>query len=67
MSVPAALRYELWEDESGVSFFPASDITFRNLLSPTAKLIWSCEAESWEEAQSKKHQYLGWGPYVPHQ
>ena len=67
MSNSVSLRYELWEDEGGLSFFPESDTTFRKLLSPTATLIWSCQAESWVEAQSKKHEHLGWGPYVPQQ
>jgi len=34
-------------------------------LEDDAKLVWSVEAESWDEAQTKKHEYLGWEPYKP--
>ena len=59
-------RYELWEDDGGLSFFPEDSEPFRKLLSPSARLIWSCVAGSWEEAQSLKHQHLGWEPYAPY-
>jgi hypothetical protein len=59
------VRYELWADEASgtLSFFPEDSESSRKFLEPGAKLIWSCTADSWEEAQSKKHQHLGWEPY----
>jgi len=60
-------KYELWEEEDGRnhSFFPEDNESARNLLSKDAKLIWKVEATSWEEAQTRKHEYLGWEPYKP--
>jgi len=60
-----AVRYELWEDEHGLSFFPEGSESFLRLLSPSAKLVWSCVADTWLEAQAKKHDHLGWAPYEP--
>ena len=62
-----AVRYELWQDDTDVSlsFFPEDSESFRARLGPHAKLIWSCQADSWEQAQSMKHEYLGWEPYKP--
>ena len=58
-------KYELWQESSGYSFFPESSESARRLLEPGATLIWSVEAESWDEAQTKKHEFLGWEPYKP--
>lgn len=61
-----AVRYELWEDDDGsLSFFPEDNESFRKSLGPAARLIWSCVADSWEQAQSLKHEHLGWEPYKP--
>lgn len=59
------IRYELWEEEGSLSFFPETHASFRAMLGPNARLVWSCTARTWEEAQTKKHEHLGWGPYVP--
>ncbi len=63
----ALVRYELWEDESSLSFFAGGDESMRRLLTSAARLVWSCDAHSWEEAQTLKHQHLGWEPYQPMQ
>lgn len=60
----AEIRYELWEDGDGLVFFPETSDSFRAMLSPDARMVWSCSARSWEEAQARKHEHLGWGPYV---
>jgi len=65
MQEPLVVRYELWKGPEGFSFFPESNEEARSLLHPAAKLVWSCTAFSWEEAQMKKHNYLKWEPYVP--
>lgn len=58
-------KYELWELKNGYEFFPESNISAKNLLPDDAKLILTVEAGSWDEAQTKKHEYLGWEPYKP--
>lgn len=60
-------KYELWhsEQEGSLAFFEASDERGRDLIPDDAQLILVVEAESWEEAQAKKHDFLGWEPYKP--
>ena len=60
-------RYELWEEDGGNShsFFPEDNKSARDLLSKDARLVWAIEAASWDEAQVKKHEYLGLEPYKP--
>ena len=58
--------YELWQSADGsYAFFDANENDVRDRLDDTAKLLWTVEADSWEEAQAKKHEYLGWEPYKP--
>lgn len=58
-------RYELWRSGDALSFFAESDGEMRRLLEPSAVLVWACRAHSWEEAQTLKHEHLGWEPYRP--
>jgi len=61
------LRHELWEDNGGKEY------TFclagrhgdgaRSLLSPSAKSIWTIDAESHFEAMTKYYQFMDWGEY----
>lgn len=57
--------YELWQDGDSLAFFPQDAQTIRATLGPDARLVWSCRAASWTEAQTRKHEHLGWAPYVP--
>ena len=59
------MKYELWKDSDGYSFFPQDNASMRSLLGPGAVLIWTVEADSWEEAQTMRHEFLGWEPYEP--
>jgi hypothetical protein len=63
------MRYELWqtEDENGISysFFREDNESARCLLEPNTKFIWIVESASWNEACSRKHEFLGWEPYLP--
>jgi hypothetical protein len=34
-------------------------------LTGARELIWTVEADSWEDACTKYHEYQGWEPYVP--
>jgi hypothetical protein len=58
-------KYELWssESENSDSFFPAENDSARDLLAPDAKLIHVIEANSWNEAQQKRYDFMGWGHY----
>ena len=57
-------KYELWssEAEGCDDFFPA-DSDNRRHLPPDAKLICVIEAASWNEAQQKRYDFMGWGHY----
>ena len=63
-SIPT--RYELWKEQDSYSFFPETNDGARQLLLSSAVLVWSCEAHSFEEAQTMKHDYLGFEPYKPY-
>ena len=57
---PVLIRYELWQEPDGYSFFSAENESARHLLSAEAALAWYCVASSWEEAEAMKAAYLGW-------
>lgn len=59
-SLPASARkvYELWRELDGTySFLPREGDAPRD----HADLVWTVEAETWEEAVTAQRQYLGWG------
>jgi len=60
-------RYELWRDpdELSLTFFCASNEAARQQLGPGATLIWECFASSHNEAQTLRHVFLGYEPYIP--
>jgi hypothetical protein len=60
-------RYELWHSEADgeYTFIPAEDAAPHPDSGTGARLIWTVDAASWEEAQAKKHEFLGWEPYQP--
>ena len=35
------------------------------MLKPNAELIWTTEAENYNEAHQKYYDYMGWGKYKP--
>jgi hypothetical protein len=50
--------YELWRELDGTySFLPREGDATR----PDADLVWTVEADTWEEAVAAQRQYLGWG------
>jgi hypothetical protein len=59
------MKYELWSEEDGYSFFPEDNESARRLLGSKAKLIWTVEAATWDEARTKQHEFLGWDRYDP--
>jgi hypothetical protein len=58
-------EYELWssEIECSHSFFPADNDSARDSLAPDAKLVCVIRATSWNEAQQKRYDFMGWGHY----
>jgi hypothetical protein len=61
------MKYELWQSdsESSYSFFASGDKANADMLPIDARLIWTVEADSWEEACRRQHEFLGWEPYKP--
>jgi hypothetical protein len=65
LSGKGATRFELWKVGTGHAFFPVTNEAAHKLLPPGAKLVWTVEAESWDEARARMHRFLGWQPYKP--
>lgn len=59
------MRYELWysESESSCALLHEGGIASDHLKEPDAKVIWTVEAETYEEALQKRNDFLGWGEY----
>ena len=59
--------YQLWRSdaEGSLTFIEEGTDVHASMLEPDAKLIWTVKATSWNEAQAKKHDFLGWAPYKP--
>lgn len=55
------MKYELWQQSDSVAFFPEDNVESRKQLEPGAKLIFVCDAESWEQAKAKMEQFR-YGP-----
>lgn len=63
-------RWELWETihsdgTQQLSFFPEWNDNSRQSLDASARLIWTVEAENYDDAMQKHNDFLGWGPYKP--
>lgn len=59
-------KYDLWFSPSENSYaFSESSVHHDMGLEEDAEIIWSVEADSWQEACAKQHEYLGWEPYKP--
>ncbi len=59
------MKYQLWhsESESGYTMAPAGD---PHRLNPSdARVVFTCEAESFNEALQKRNDFLGWGEHKP--
>jgi len=60
------MKHELWIEEDESQTFclagPHGE-SARGLLGRSAKLIWTCDAESYFEAMQKYYAYMGWGEY----
>lgn len=58
-------KYELWSSatEDSYTFFPTDNDSIKATLAPDAKLVCVIEATSWNEAQQKQYDFMGWGHY----
>jgi hypothetical protein len=68
VSLSRAMRYEEWADDEGCVLLPDDDKKQRQLAVAVvgrAQLVWSVEADSWEEACTAWHEHKRWEPYVP--
>jgi len=63
------MEYELWQSREGNvevhTLLPSGTRLSPPLLEPDARVIWKFEAENWEDARRKQHEFLGWEPYKP--
>ncbi len=59
-----ALRYLLFSSESESSYTFTAEANSLPLPAD-ATLVWQVDADSWEIACMKKHEFLGWEPYKP--
>lgn len=60
--------FEVWDDREvhgEIAMFPRDSAENRALLSPSAKLLHTFEADGWEEAMTKYHELMQWEPYKP--
>lgn len=58
--------HELWlenEDEQTFCLSGTAGDSVRKLLSSNAKLIWTCDAESYFDAMTQYYTYMNWGEY----
>jgi hypothetical protein len=59
------VKYELWQSESTGSYMLLyeGDTSSDHVKDPDAKVTWTCEAETYEEALQNRNDFLGWGEY----
>jgi len=61
------MKHELWVDNEGLDSFCLAGKhgdDQRGLLEPGAKLVWSCEAESYFVAMTKYYKFRKYGRYT---
>lgn len=57
-------KWELWTKPGEQEFHPA-DHPQHAFLSDGMEKVWEVWAESYEDAMTQYHEYMGWEPYVP--
>ncbi len=58
------MTHELWRSkDGGLSFFPSSNTSAKELLNIDAELIWTVEASNFFAAMTAYHEFMGWGVY----
>ena len=61
------MKFELWhsESESSYALLYEGDTASDHLKPLDSRVIWTCEADTYEEALQKRNDFLGWGEYRP--
>ena len=64
------MRYELWgtPDRTSLTFTGANSISEykrQGAIELEAEFVWAVEADSYNEAATLYHEYMGWEPYKP--
>jgi hypothetical protein len=63
------MKYELWHAQlDGIDVYTlleAGAPRAEHMLEPGAQVIWTVDAETWDEARRAQHKFLGWEPYRP--
>lgn len=59
------MKYELWYSESKGTYMLLfeGDTASDRSKEADAKVVWTVEAETYEEARQRRNDYLGWGEY----
>lgn len=59
------MKYELWHSETDRTYMLLfeGDTGSDRSKEPDAKVVWTVEADTYEEALQKRNDYLGWGEY----
>lgn len=58
------MRHELWRSkDGGLSFFPSSNTSAKELLNIDAELIWTVEATNFFAAMTAYYEFMDWGEY----
>jgi hypothetical protein len=65
VSLEAAMKFELWRSESESSYMLLleGDAASDHVKPEDAKVVWTIEASTYEEALEKRNEFLGWGEY----
>ena len=59
------MRYEIWQNDTSSTLFQENHPQRNLLIEPGAQCVGTVEADSWDEAMTKYHQFMEWEPYVP--
>jgi hypothetical protein len=63
------MKYELWHSRDGQSdiytLLAVGASRDRSLPEPDARVVWTVEADTWDDACRQQHEFLGWEPYKP--
>ena len=59
------MKYVLWHSasESSYTFIHEGDATSDHFRPQDARVIWTVDADTYEEALQKRNDFLGWGEY----
>jgi hypothetical protein len=61
------MKYELWHSSAEGSYMllDAGDRSNDHAKAVDQKVVWTTEADSYEQAKQNQYDHLGWGKYTP--